>query len=107
MDKKALAQNDQYDGLERHYFECDCGAPEHMMKFLFIKDEKPPMLFAYFFLNNPDNIFKRIWVAIKYVLGYKCKYGHFDEWILGRDDADRLIGLLENYKEYCDEHSKG
>ena len=56
-----------------------------------------PEVFAHVFLR-PDPLPKRIWNAIKYVFGYKCRYGHFDEFILQRADVTRLITLLQEYK---------
>lgn len=48
-----------------------------------------------FFLNNEKNIFKRIFTAIKYIFGYKSKYGHFDEFIFKHQDKNKL-------QEICD-----
>jgi hypothetical protein len=83
--------------METHYFECHCHSPEHTLSFHFFEDE-PKMLSAYIFLS-PDSFFKRIWNAIKYIFGYKCKYGHFDEFILNPKDAEKLINLLQKIKE--------
>jgi hypothetical protein len=41
------------------------------------------------------NIFKRIWNAIKYIFGYKCKYGHFDEFIFDKTDVKKLKKIIE------------
>lgn len=81
----------------RHYFECACHSPEHTLSFWLDADDQP-MLAAYVFLGH-NRWFKRVWAAIKYVFGYRCCYGHFDEFILQPDDADRLIALLTKYKE--------
>lgn len=80
--------------LDWKYFECACYSPEHTLRFL-VSDEN---LYAYVFLN-PDPLHRRIWNAVKYVFGYQCAYGHFDEFILRPADADRLITLLNKYKE--------
>lgn len=84
--------------MERgHYFECSCRSPEHTLRF-WIDEDDPPILAAYVFLGN-NTWFRRVWSAIKYVFGYRCRYGHFDEFILQQSDADRLIALLTKYKE--------
>jgi hypothetical protein len=41
------------------------------------------------------NIFKRIWNAIKYIFGYKCKYGQFDEFIFDKTDVKKLKKIIE------------
>jgi hypothetical protein len=48
---------------------------------------------------RPESFYKRIWLGIKYIFGYTCRYGYFDEFILDPKDVDRMIGLLTNYKE--------
>jgi hypothetical protein len=57
------------------FFECYCYSPEHTLKFSY--DEIDKELYTEIFLCQYRNFIKRAWVAIKYVFGYKCKYGHF------------------------------
>jgi hypothetical protein len=83
--------------MECHFFECHCHSPEHTLVF-HLFDDDPKMLCAHVFLN-PDNFFKRIWNSIKYIFGYKCAYGHFDEFIFNPKDAQKLMNLLEQIKE--------
>lgn len=84
--------------LKCEYFECSCKSPEHTLRFMLCDDE----LYAYVFLR-PEPLYKRIWNAVKYVFGYQCAYGHFDEFILHYNDADRLVTLLNKYKENHDQ----
>lgn len=35
-------------------------------------------------------------MAIKYIFGYKCMFGHFDEFIFKKSDADKLQNVV-NY----------
>jgi hypothetical protein len=39
-----------------------------------------------------------MWVAIKYVFGYTCKYGHWDCFIMQPKDAQRLKDMLGKLK---------
>lgn len=79
-----------------YFFECDCGSDEHILRFtLDTHDEH--VIYAHVFLNQHRNIFERIWIAIKYIFGYKCKYGHWDEWILREEDALRLKAMVEDF----------
>lgn len=82
--------------MHTEYFECSCYSPEHTLRFMLHSPEDPE-IFVHVFLG-PDPLFKRIWNAIKYVFGYRCRYGHFDEFILRPEDAERLIALLQEYK---------
>lgn len=80
-----------------HFFECECGADEHTLKF--VVDKEWGQLHATIFLNDYNQWHKRVWNGIKYIFGHKCKYGHFDSWILRREDADRLKMVLNEIKE--------
>ena len=84
-----------------HYFECGCGADEHTLRFtLDLDDEDEPggkAIHTSIFLNNHYHWYKRLWIATKYLFGYKCKYGHWDSWILYEPDAHRLKLMLEEF----------
>lgn len=82
--------------METHYFECHCHSPEHTLVF-HLDDEEPKMLYGYVFLSE-NSFLKRIWNSIKYICGYKCRYGHFDEFIVDPKNAEKLISLLERIK---------
>lgn len=94
---------------KKEYFECHCGAPEHRLVFDFDDghDEHssgvPPEITTEVHLYNYRGFFKRSWLAIKYIFGYKCKYGHFDNFSLDPKDALRLKSLLT---EYIKAHNK-
>ena len=79
------------------YFECVCYSNEHTLKFEI--DEEENVLYTSVFLNHYHNVFKRAWVAVKYVLGYKSVYGHWDCWILRSDDVSRLKQTLNKIRE--------
>ena len=81
-----------------HFFECECGSDEHTLRFTLDKEDGD--IHTSIFLNQYRPWWKRIYVAIRYVLGYNCKYGHWDNWILNRDDACRL-------RDMCDEFIEG
>lgn len=107
---------------KREHYDCTCFNEEHTMFCTLNSDfcpDYPPALDFSFFLqaypkyicipNMPfiiNNIFNtfivvptfRIWTAIKYIFGYKSKYGHFDIFSLRVEDADRLITLIEEFK---------
>jgi len=80
-----------YDITE--YFECHCYAEEHAIRFSY--EEEYNELFLSVFLNQYRPWYHRIWVAIKYVFGYKCRYGHWDTWTLKVEDAGRLRHLAD------------
>ena len=78
-----------------HYFECKCGSDEHTLRFTLDKNDKE--IYTSVFLNQYRNVFKRIFVAIKYIFGYKCKYGHWDCWLMRDEDAQNLLKMLNEF----------
>jgi hypothetical protein len=109
------------DILKNEYFECDCRSDEHTLKFsiLDIPEEHIIELGTSVFLNN-DFLFwdiywmprwimaflnriiimpaRRTWIAIKYIFGYKCKYGHWDCFDLRYEDCDRFMDMIRSFK---------
>ena len=79
-----------------HYFECACGSAEHTIRFTLDKEDEPPMIFGDIYLDQFIPWYKRIFVAIKYILRIPPQNCHFDSWIMHDDDARRL-------KDMCDE----
>lgn len=84
--------------MKTEYFTCQCYSCEHTLRFD-IDLEDDPHVYTSVYLNQYRNVFKRIWIAIKYIFGYKCNYGHWDCFELKTEDMDRLIGILKECKE--------
>lgn len=94
--------------LKREYFECHCSCPEHRLVFAFeTEPDDFPELYTEVQLDNHRNIFKRIWLAVKYVFGYKCSYGAYANFSLNPEDTERLIKMLENYINVHNHHLRG
>lgn len=79
-------------------FICECHSLEHIFVFSDMcdingsYDESGP--YIHIFLKE-HVWYKRILTAIKYIFGFKTKYGHYDEIILKPKDIIRLKNLLE------------
>jgi len=71
-----------------HYFECKCGSSEHTLRFVLDKDDKE--IYTEVYLNQWRSFPKRLWLGIKYIFGYKCRYGNWDCWELHENDIERL-----------------
>ena len=88
---------------EQFYFECDCHSDEHMLKFSLwqsrFEDDEMPNLYTSIFLNQYRSFFKRFWTGLKYIFGYKCKYGHWDCWDIKPEDAERFREMIERFIE--------
>jgi len=81
-------ENNMLDGT--YFFECICGSDEHTLRFILDKEDHE--IYTSIFLGTEHlSWFKRLWTGIKYIFGYKCKYGHFGNWILKEEDIKKLI----------------
>jgi len=73
------------------YFECQCYSDEHRLVF---RVEEDGEISASVFLDSWQPLYKKIWNAIKFVFGYKSKYGHFDSFIMRSEDKEKFKKLL-------------
>lgn len=94
------------DGVDKLYVECACHSDEHMHKYTFWWDDPGyPVIYVTHFLNA-RGFWSRIWTAIKYICGYKCKYGHFDESII--DDIETATQIRDMLNQFINlKHSVG
>jgi len=79
-----------------YFFECRCGSNEHTLQFTYDKEDHE--IYTSVFLNDWLPWYKRIYRAVKYVLGYKCQYGHWDCWIMDENDIDRFREMMDRFE---------
>ena len=78
--------------IQVEFFTCACNDNEHLLQISYDPDEND--LWVEVHLGH-QSLPKRIWNAIKYVFGYKCKYGCFESWLLDEKHTDRMIEVLK------------
>ena len=88
---------EKYNQSINELFICQCHNIEHQLIFSYFPDDCE--LFVSIHLIPEYNIWKRIWMAIKYIFGYKSIYGHFDEFIFKKSDADKLQKVVNFLKK--------
>lgn len=71
---------------------CECSSGEHQI--IFHPDEEDGYIYCEIHLTN-RRFWGRLKTGIKYIFGYKCKYGHWDEFILGPDKKEDIKEILE------------
>lgn len=76
---------------------CECSSAEHQLIIRWDKDENEVYVTTH--LSTYKNFFMRLWQAIKYIFGYRCRYGEFDEVILRKEDADKLQKVVDYLKK--------
>lgn len=67
-------------------FTCDCGSFDHQLG-VYASSESLHFIIR---LRTHRNIFKRIISGVKYIFGYKSRYGDFDEFILSDSHKKEL-----------------
>jgi len=90
----------EMDKPEKTYCECSCHSLNHLIVFHY--DPEYNELYLELQLIHYRNIFQRIWVAVKYIFGYKSDYGHWDCFTLSSDneskeEAKKIINVLNKY----------
>ena len=91
---------------EREYIECACGVNEHRLVFVYDLEDKDFPVYITNFLNLHLPWYRRIFVAAKYVLGFRGEAGHFDYTLLSPETVEKLHEFLTRVKDR-DENSPG
>ena len=78
----------------KEFFLCHCNSPEHQFILSYDCEEKEIYITPY--LSSYLSFWKRIILAIKYIFGYRSKYGHWDCIILNTKEIKRLYLLLDS-----------
>lgn len=77
--------------IESNYFPCQCHSDEHHFWITYDPDENELSLEVH--LSTYRSFFKRLVVAVKYLFGYTCRYGHWDSCLIRHQDIKRLKDL--------------
>lgn len=85
------------------FIVCSCGCSEHLIRLQLFDWEKDGQVVdmdigVSIHLSQHRGLFSRIWIAIKYVLGYRSQYGDFDEILLEDKDIDDIMTFCQEYK---------
>jgi hypothetical protein len=80
---------------EKEILLCRCHSSEHQILVNYDEDDK--MLYLSIHLTK-RNFLKRLKYGLKYIFGYHCKYGHWDEFIFNENDADKLQAMADALK---------
>lgn len=71
---------------------CDCYSPDHQLIIRYDKEDDEAYI-HYHLVNR--SFWSRVKYGIKYIFGYKSRYGAFDEVVLGRQHAEKFKKLAE------------
>jgi hypothetical protein len=77
---------------------CECLNTEHQMIIHYSEDNED---FPFVYLNDhlvKQPFLKRLKNGIKHIFGYRSKYGMYDEFIFGVDDAEKFEKISNHLK---------
>lgn len=79
------------------HLTCSCTSDEHTVRLTYFEDQEYyPDLYMHYFLDTPG-FWGRVKLGLRYIFGYKCKYGHFGETIFTLESALKFRDVLEQY----------
>ena len=79
---------------------CDCNSTEHQMIIYYDKDDEfgEEEVYVHLHLINNRGFWNRLKYGIKYIFGYKSKFGAWDEMVLKPSDADKFQTMVDFLK---------
>lgn len=91
--------------MNRQFFTCTCGDCSHNLALSydpnFDINQDLDYLYIHVHLTQTNNIFKRVWLAIKYILNMESEpWGHYTEVILDKSQTDKLVEFIQTIKHY-------
>lgn len=89
--------------MEYHCLQCACTSAEHDVRLVLDPDEKYPAIYIEVQLSRGHGFFGRLWLAIRYLFGRECKYGHWDETTIMGEQVRKLRDLCDRHLEQWDE----
>ena len=69
---------------------CDCNSTEHQI--VIYPDKEEGLVYCHIHLTK-YSFFKRLWKGLKYICGYSCKYGEWDEFIFKKEHSEKLMKI--------------
>lgn len=89
---------------EKDILLCECNSDEHQIIIHYNEEEfengqRYNVCYAHIHLTTYKSFWKRLIYGIKYVFGYKSKYGAWDEFMFNPEDANKLQELVNYLKE--------
>ena len=78
---------------------CECASPEHQVILSSIFEDEPEyqMVFISFHLVTYRNIFRRVWRSVRYIFGYRSRYGDWDEIMINKKTAKEIRDYLDRF----------
>ena len=80
-------------------FECACHHNEHLFTITFDSEDK--LAYVEIQLNHYLPWWRRCLIGLKYMRGFKSKYGYWSETVLDTPSTKKLEKLLKTFNKEC------
>lgn len=84
---------------QRETLICQCYSIEHQISFNWVEYEDLEGEVYMEVHLKPLSFLRRLKHGIKYIFGYRCRYGDFNEVILKKEDVHKLERIVEFLKK--------
>ena len=75
---------------------CDCHSDEH--QWIIHHDLEDKMVYIHVYLAKRP-FWRRVLAGFRYIFGYRCRYGYWDEIVLNSSHADQFQNLVDTLKD--------
>ena len=80
--------------FKHKHIVCDCGSLEHQIVFSwFPDDDEYHETFVNVYLSS-RSFWRRLTAGLRYIFGYKCVFGHWEETTLSPEQCAELAAFL-------------
>lgn len=77
--------------MDQKYIDCSCHSLEHLIRISW-DDEYEDLFLEYHLSMYPWYL--RLWKALKYVFGFRSRYGDFGEVLFNQEQVANLVDTL-------------
>ena len=76
---------------------CECNSTEHQLIVLYDNQDEYPQVYFHIHLNK-KSFWNRLVYGIKYIFGYRSRFGAFEEFIFNPDDVEKIERIVTYLK---------
>ncbi len=87
--------------MKELFVRCACHSADHQIIFSYDPLD-PDDVYMEVHLIDYDHWWQRLWRAIRYVFGRPCRYGDWDEVLIGPEKAIEIGAFLHDFVEAWD-----
>lgn len=83
--------------MNHKYIECECGCGFHLIRFSWFSDLEDTDIYLTIYLNTKFSFLRRVWLAIRFILGSKPIDNCFGSIILNHNKIKELEKFFNDF----------